>query len=62
MEMFRWNMSETESIWPQKTCVKKPYSAAQAEREVAQLKRDAPEARWNYEWCDECEIFHIVRS
>jgi hypothetical protein len=43
------------------SCVKKPYSQAEASAESKRLKIESPEFEWSYTGCELCEDFHVVR-
>lgn len=43
-------------------CVRKPYSYANAEKEVEKLRESDPQYNWTVVYCDECKYAHVHRE
>jgi hypothetical protein len=44
------------------SCVKKPYTQTEAQKEAATLRKDTRKRGWFYRFCDDCKAFHVFRG
>lgn len=42
-------------------CIKKNFSLADVQNEIAMLRNEAPSFRWSFKLCGICQGFHVLR-
>jgi hypothetical protein len=46
----------------QNECIKKPFSADDADKEILELEEEFPQCKWWAELCESCHQYHIQRE